>query len=417
MGSSRDWFQADILFLCMYFFVHFWLWIGVVLEWTSLSILPDRYIGRINYAVGLSLLGMAAFVLGCNLAPRVRVGSNLGRFSLAQWTAAGYWLFYTGVILTLAYALYFGREAFSGSYAGSSVGSLASKSVYLLQGVFLKLGILVLLVAKSNRSHIIPKCRLALFVLSGVLTMFLVLGDRSEFIYTLGVAAFAYTRFYRPVSLSILVAGILTISLLMSAVLVARRDQDRSLSNIAEAVQQSDDEVSVSAGLDNVASSGGVMLASVVAVPMDHDYFYGELKRLELAGILPFARRVFYTDQWSDLYYNSSTFLTWYILGPHATSGTGTTIVADLYVDFGSVGVVFGLGFLGWLANWLRFKMGSTPNLMNCVLFCSFAGLLILLPRYSFLQIIRGLLWPMVAIWVIGKLRIRRASVVGDSQC
>ena len=395
----RSWLQVDLLFLLMFFFVHFWLWLSVALEWVDLSLLPPNYMRRVDFAVALALLGMAAFLMGYNLMPKVRPQQIVDIVGKRGWVVAGYVIFFMGAALTILYAFSVGSAAFEGQYGGSEVGSLTARVTYLLSGIFLKIGILIILIAKSDRSRYLPKAIVPLGVLAVVLLMQLVLGDRSEFIYTAGVVAFAYSTFYKRISLPVLVVGVLAVSILMSAVQIARRADSRSLSEIVDTISEGGDSVSVKAGLGNISASGGVLLAAVSAVPKEHDYFGGDLKTLELLGIIPFGRKFFYRDAEQRDYTNSSNFLTWYILGPNATSGTGTTVVADIYVDFGPTGVFIGLFVLGFITNLVRDKAARSQSFIMAVVFCYFAGLLVLLPRYSVLQVIRGLLWPILMLW------------------
>ena len=276
--------------------------------------------------------------------------------------------------------------------------------MYLLQSILLKLGILIILIAKADRRRFIPRCPVALGVLGVVLLMLLVLGDRSEFIYTIAVVLFAYSLFYRPIPLPVLVGGVAVLSLLMSAVQEARRHDERSVGQIVEALDSATDSVSVSAGLTGISSSGGVLLAAVTAVPDQHPYFLGELKLQEILGIVPFGRSIFLSPAAAADYSNTSTFLTWYVLGPNSTAGTGTTIVADLYIDFGVPGVVLGLLLLGYIVSLVRERATQSTSITYAVLFCYFAGLMVLLPRYSFFQIIRGLLWPLAFFWLLRKV-------------
>jgi oligosaccharide repeat unit polymerase len=249
-----------------------------------------------------------------------------------------------------------------------------------------------------------------------VLLVYLVQGDRSEFVYTLAVAVFAYSSYYRRISLPVMLAGVAGLALLMSAVQIARNAQHRSVDAIVEAATESG-SASVSAGLANVSGSGGVLLGAVTAVPDDHDYFMGELKVLEILGIIPYGRSLFLDETLERDYNNSSNFLTWYILGPNASYGVGTTIVADPYVDFGVPGVALAMFTLGFLANLLRDRAESSTSMTYAVLYCYFAALLVMLPRYSFLMIVRGLIWPMIFFWLIRKLLVgrqpRRVRVAG----
>lgn len=418
LRKTTGWFQIDMLFVLSFFFVHFWMWASFSLDLVDARSLSPKYLDNANYCAALSFFALCAFLFGYNVIPRISRGQRAAIVDRERWLNVGYILFFAGAAGALAYAAVFGAAAFQGSYSGSVVGGLPLRTLYVLQGILVKLGIAIVLISKADRRHLVPRCPVVLLVFSGVLLMYLVQGDRSEFVYTLAVAVFAYSSFYRRISLPVLLAGIAALALLMSAVQIARNAQNRSVGAIVEAASESRD-VSVMAGLANISSSGGVLLAAVTAVPEDHDYFVGELKALELLGIIPFGRALFFDKTVPPQYFNSSSYLTWYVLGPNATSGVGTTIVADPYVDYGAAGVGVALFVLGFLANLLRDRSESSTSMTYAVLYCYFAALLVMLPRYSFLMIVRGLIWPIIFFWLIRKLlvgrqprRVRMAGVV-----
>ncbi len=399
--KNENWFQIDLIFLLMFFLVHFWLWIAVQYGFAEGIWKSTAYLGRVNYAVALSLLGMAAFLLGFNLKTNINAPQAKGVIFHVQWEKLGFILFYAGAGLTVSYALFFGASAFEGGYAGSEVGGLGTRSIYLLQGILLKLGILILLILNADNESFIPKCRIPLLVLASVLGMFLVLGDRSEFLYTLAVVLFAYTRYFRRIPLSVLVVGFVAIIFMMSVVQFSRKAETRSLSTMYEVAGSNSSSISTTQGLNGISVSGKVLLGAVNAVPKHHAYFYGDLKIVELLGIIPYGRTLFLDLVSSQKFGTSSDFLTWYIRGPNSKTGTGTTIVADLYLDYGPFGVVTGLFLLGFIANYVHIKASHMDTMVNAVIFCYFAGLLTVLPRYNFLMIIRGLIWPVIFLWVM----------------
>src|SRR5205085_8137162 len=133
----------------------------------------------------------------------------------------------------------------------------------------------------ADENSFIPKCRLPLIVLTCALAMFLVLGDRSEFLNTLAVVMFAYTRYFKRFSLPVLVVGVMAIAFMMSAVQMARTEKTRSLNTIYEVVTSKSDSISSMQGLNGISASGGVWLGAVYAVPKHHAFFYGDLKIVE----------------------------------------------------------------------------------------------------------------------------------------
>ena len=130
--GQKSWFQIDIMFLIMFFLVHFWLWISLQYQFGNFEELPRNYLRNVNYSVALSLIGMSSFILGFNLKPSINQQSGYVIESPRKWNNVGNTIFYIGAALTASYILYFGSQAFEGGYTGSEVGNLLTRSIYLL---------------------------------------------------------------------------------------------------------------------------------------------------------------------------------------------------------------------------------------------------------------------------------------------
>jgi oligosaccharide repeat unit polymerase len=414
--------QLDIFFLAMFFFVHFWVWMAI-----DLGLILDRsaiapYAESVNKAVALAFLGMTVFVLAYNV-PREKVqDTKRGRTYVPRWRAVGVGLFLAGFFCWVLYVGVYGRAAFEGSYTGTSVGGLLATSLYLAHSILTKLGIVLILTSSASRPW-----RPALLLLYGLMVLillsYLVQGDRSEFVLTVAVLLFTYDRYVQRIGMKVVAGGIIALALLMSAVQIARNSDERSLSSIWQAITELELETAFESSANNIGSSGMVYLAAVNIVPDEEEYFYGELKLHELAGILPYLRRLVFTEEQLADVSTTSDFMTRQILGEHADSGTGTTVVADLYIDFGVPGVVLGLALLGYISGFLNARASASMSMLAAVMFGYFAGVLTILPRYSFLKLIRALLWPYVMLWLIQKLlvgqrgnRAARPRVVGFSK-
>ena len=65
-----------------------------------------------------------------------------------------------------------------------------------------------------------------------------------------------------------------------------------------------------------------------------------------------------------------SFWLTWLVIGPQATWGVGTNIVADLYIDFGPLGVFLGMYFLGFLGGYFKTRFHVSNSLVFIFMYC-----------------------------------------------
>lgn len=412
--KQGGWIQLDIFFLAMFFFVHFWGWLTIDIGQINDLWTLKRYLGSVNEAVAIAFLGMVAFVFAYNLPKEAVRKQKITESNPKSWQRVGTVMFFAGFITWAVYWVMFGQDVLKGTYVGSDVGGLGATSLYHLHGIFTKLGIALIMVSAPRRSWWSPSVLLPFGLMVMIMLSYLVQGDRSEFLFTIVVFLFAYHRYVKPISMKISIAGFVGFALLMSAVQIARRSDDRSLAGIYDAFVNPKEEVSVEASLQNIGNSGFVYLAAVDLVPEKFDYFWGQLKVYELAGILPYLRRLIFTEGVD--YATTSQFLTLQIIGKSKTTGTGTTIIADLYIDFGPLGVAFGMALLGFVGRLVSDRATERSNIIWTVLFCYFAGLLTTLPRYSFLKIIRGLVWPLMILWLSNKLFVRSQRPVEESR-
>jgi hypothetical protein len=416
LRKDKGWVHIDIFFLIMFFFVMFWVWLADILGMVEIGAMPSTIDPlRVNYGLALTLMGMSAFVLGFNVIASSGGQQRLLEFNHKdKWLKIGNVIFYTGFIFTVLYTLTVGASAFEGRYEGSDVGNLAVRTMYMLQGIFLKLGIVMVVLCKSRPNKWIPEGKVQISLYVGILLMYLVLGDRSEFVASGAVLLFAYVVSFRNIPLVPLLVAILCFSFISSASRIARSLDERSFESLIDVATAEHDEVSVEAGFANISGSGFLTLTAVSAVPAKFDYFKGDLKKQEFLGIIPFGRALFSQQNSSTgkQFHGTSQWLTWYILGPHSNWGVGSNVIADLYLDFGSPGVLIGMIILGLTAGYFKKKAASSTSFILIVMYCYYAGLLTILPRYTFLVILRGILWPLALLWVIDKAFIpkRKAS-------
>tara|TARA_Y100000590_G_scaffold329424_1_gene374125 strand:- start:237 stop:1478 length:1242 start_codon:yes stop_codon:yes gene_type:complete len=93
-------------------------------------------------------------------------------------------------------------------------------------------------------------------------------------------------------------------------------------------------------------------------VPENHEYMFGHYQMLQLLSCFPGLAGIYHKIILDNEYeyQGSSFFLTYMQYGKNAESGEGTMPAADLYLDFGIVGVIVGFLLFGFLSK----KIDST---------------------------------------------------------
>jgi hypothetical protein len=129
----------------------------------------------------------------------------------------------------------------------------------------------------------------------------------------------------------------------------------------------------------------------VMLTPELSDYYFGWIQAGRVATSVPLAAGVlrkaipFQVHQ-TPLGSTSSSIFTYHVLGPDSTIGVGSSILADLYIDFGIVGCFIGMGLFGYFIAWSEFKAVSTFALFPLVFYLMVVSTSIYWPR-SFIGI------------------------------
>lgn len=406
--TDKNLARYDVLFLLGMIIVNF--------QWAVMMILHDvdlndvsKYFANgqlINFAVWLSSLAITSWILGYDLLCRSRQRALARQNSCGFTESRMYRLKEASrksVAISLALFLLFvitvGSEFLSGVYLGTKNWAAGASYIYVFLHAFVILSTALIFTrfARTGRNSPIQfLVRLptpyVLLVLLYVL-MFLWLGDRGGPIEVLSIAGILYGTYIRPVPFRI-IAPIL----LCTAVLVLIVGQGRnSGENIVNAGFE---RASIRSAYDltvELANSEMTLLSAVKVVDSD-GISLGKLMLSNLLSVVPFGQSMYLAltgEVESDI--SSSRFFTEYILGPAATSGTGTSYVAEIYLSFGVIGVVL-LPFLhGVFFAKLFNRVLTMRSLLTVVLFAAFSSIALYAARDAYFGFVKICFWISVS--------------------
>jgi hypothetical protein len=156
-----------------------------------------------------------------------------------------------------------------------------------------------------------------------------------------------------------------------------------------------------------LAGSIRTLHSTVYYVPDPHPHTKGIFLFGNLSSAVPFSnsliRKVFpFMNEYK--YKSSASFNTWLVYGsnPPPGSGQGTTCIADLYLDFGVIGVVIGMFLFGLLLRYLENVIYGNNALNMFSLAFSFVYLCdaFYISRSSILLGFRTVVWLYVLLWI-----------------
>lgn len=413
------------LFLLAFICVHFQKFVDLLLFGTSIH-RADLYSNHHNVlrAASICLMGLSSLFLGYSY--KTNYGKPLKQhkrieFSKGTFVALNY-LYVISLVLFLSFnAGTYLRGNYSQELLETSKGTWATYSIIFLNcsmySITLLRGYSFSLSGSVSLRRYTKSFGMVFYVCSGIYLLFcFILGDRGPLIFFLLAYLFGYLlatkhRFSVGTVLLVLFAGAFVLN-----VIGIRRGSDEQY-NVSQYNQQIMDVNSISPLTAELASSNRTVMYAVESTPAQFPYRYGLFTINNLLSIIPFSSTILRSlgINFSELslYAHSSQFLTWYDQGDNPVSGVGSSTVADIYLDFGPIGVVIVLLLLGLLIRKMDMLLFSNDvtnySLFMLVLGCVFFSQSIYIPRSMLIPILRTSIWTYVFIWLTLTLTKRNA--------
>lgn len=423
---KRNYFRPVFLFLIGYVIVHFQknvdLLLGLVTE-NQQFYFP--YNGVICKAAILALIGLICFCIGY-MSCKSRFKT---KFIVGNACRSTYYLSILSVILLIVFIRYAGVDYIIGGYGEKNLEGLAAYSSLLLNVVLYSIMILKsynVYIAKSSIVQYLKMYEKPFYVSFCLyIAVIIMSGDRGPMISLILAFVLNYflvtRRKMKIVSLLIcaLVGGTVISLLGVARKFSAVSDSFSEKMLIASQIRM--EPTSFLPMTEELAGSTRCLNYALAYVPDEHPYLNGQFFAKNILSIMPFNSSV--TNSIFDSrfrYKGSASFITWIEQGDHPNSGVGTTCIADLYLDFGLIGVMFFMLLFGMIFRFLEIQLFvvRTPSLwiysvgfylMTCSLYLS---------RSSFFLGIRSIVWMYVIIcgyiFIVRKYARKKSVVSGN---
>ena len=403
------------LFLISIFITHFQIGLSHILGFeidnkTFLSyIWGDTNKG--NLSLTISSLGLISFYLGHVFNKKKRIPKIVKKYNINRYGALIDFLTFCSIIF---YILFF---ITSGSY---KYGNYASGDQLLISNyfqnffrIFIKTALILKMYSLNSESNIFNNIREYILYVGKPLTAIVLwhilfsafVGDRAPIISfcILYFGLFIIRGMNKKVRLTLIVSAI-AFPVIFS-VLGASRSRSSSDSFISK-VSSSDYESRYSSNFsqENIPGLSTLELAlsvrslnhAISNVPSNYDYKYGVFQLKQVLASVPFL------NGFLDSYFvnskkendSSADFISFLIQGKNPKYGDATTPVADLYLDFGVLGVVIGFFIFGIWARKadLTIIYGSDTSMINWIAIMFFWSGSIYLGRATFLYYLQTII-------------------------
>lgn len=359
----------------------------------------------------LSSIGLLAFLIGYLSCKRGSI--NLTRNNLRTISHTKFLNIFAGIAL-FTYFYTVNPLYLIGFYGAEDIGVTATYAILVFE-----IMVYAIIIQKSRNmllENFKPSSFLKylkslgyplLFLTSIYLLSVVISGDRGPIInfslcYFSGYYFVTKQKFSlkKGLILGFIAAGFITI-------LGVARAQDKSLDfleKIQIAFQEKPfrEDVSFIPQTKELAGSVRTLHHALDYVPQNHDYLYGRFQFQQIVVAFPFFSNFtpLIYENTSTKYAGSSSFITWIEQGDFPTSGTGTSVIADYYFDFGLVGVILGMFVFGYFMRFAEIKMyvESFPNLFTHIFFVVYLSSAIYIARSTFLFGFRTVVWIFIIL-------------------
>jgi oligosaccharide repeat unit polymerase len=376
----------ELLFLIFCFFVCYLSYQQALLGLLDIGasrFVPKTFSEEASRAILLSTAGIVAFSFGFRWKRAYLVGpppvaDNRNIALLPQLVLVGL------VGLMSVYLLAGWRAEGEGRYTGTSFGGVLAEGASLLVTMLsmMALALVVARLARRERPGFAEWCSALLAIVWGV--RLLSLGDRNAALLLLIVLGGGLATFrFRIGRLTILAALLLSLHV-YDRVETLRGEDEWGLADLAT--------VSDHSGETSFNISAITVRAALATVPAEEGFALGLYKLYGFAGVVPFVRGLAVAGH--DLILTSADYLTRVMLPANAGWNVGTSLIADIYVDFGVFGVPMAMFLLGRIAGWAQNRVIADPfSTRKIVTYLLTLALFAELPRYAADFPVRILVW------------------------
>jgi len=318
------------------------------------------------------------------------------------------WLF---LCFTILFIIINGKLYLTGNYSQEMMkgmqGSINAYSIVLLESC-MYLTVIETCKYLSNRTTISIFSYIRGFpftfylCLIAILFLNLYLGDRGPIITYLSIYVFGYIiTSKRKFNIStILIVGIFS-AIFLSVIAIYRTDENKTIYNFHNYHNVVYGRNSISPFTAELAGSTYPTLLAIESTPDYFPYRYGLFSLNNLLSAIPFSSTIlkFLGINYTLPYNHSSSFITWYGHdGNMNRSGLGSSTVADVYLDFGPIGVILILFLLGCFIRHLEvnvFLNNKISNISDFILIAAFVMFsnAIYFPRSMVFFFVKDIVW------------------------
>lgn len=387
---------------------------------------------NVGYCVLLAALGLSAFFCGEQISalkrkrlPMTQAPASPGNEGtlmryLERISSANSVILLLTVTFFLLYLRSMGLASYLGFAYGTQmlVGAFSTHfgflyTIFLYLAILLDLSRVIQLRPDSLVSYLRAWDKRILAVIVLTIIPFVLSGDRGSYLQPLALVTAPYFILVRP--LRLLQAAVM-VTILAFVLVVVGDTRGLASVTLAEALDERIESVSNPAQWPTMelANSFGTFNIATLYFPHKYEYQNGVKMLYSAAALIPLSS--FFTDikkknVESDYVLTSSLFFTNILTQGTFSSGSGTSSLADIYMDFGPFGIFPILFIWGLIMAWISQKTFTTYSPIFVFLYAYYAYAGVYVNRTTFLSGLNNFIWVLLMFFVLKRLYLQRSRL------
>ncbi|TGY01721.1 O-antigen polymerase [Bacteroides muris (ex Afrizal et al. 2022)] len=396
--QEQNYMDFDTLFFIAYFFVMFFYPVFLY------PVDPERFWifkfkfdeDLISQATSLSLLGISSYMLGSVFynPKKILEESVYKKINTIP-------LFFISIVSLFLFIALGGYQELVGMYAGE--GKMQS-GLYNYFFLLSYVSIFCMIIAwfynsyglsqDSIRWQSFPKLQVIYIIL--FLLLLLYSGSRGKIINIGLITLGLYSYLYKPFTLKQVILLSFIGILMMFFIVLYRSNWGENHETYADVV------------MDLVLNNRN--LYEALEIVEREGLTYGRSMLAYILGVIPFLQgivfSIFNIDPDTT---NSAMIITKSILGTTSETGTGTTIISDIYLSFDVVGVIFFMLILGRFTCYL--KMRGKLNLYTMTTYAIMMAFAVYASRAEYFFSARVMVWSLFLMYILHSVRLKIKTI------
>ncbi len=339
-------------------------------NWTTMIAAGSIHLFMAGYGIGFLKVSSERKIPRLAVASREKIRVLLYTFPIVSIVC---FLIFMGLV---------GKSYLSGAYGGSANWGGGASHFFRLFEVFFYLTIALeiykIKILKPSVNVIQYIMAFNIHTLGFIAFFFLFhlfTGDRGPIITAGLMLVGGYDFLFKRLPILISVAAIAVGAFSLSFISLYRtKDSSLTMEERIEKGKEKQNDKKFYEITGDLASSVRIMNYATMMTPNISDYYFGWIQAGRVATAIPFASSFFNRAlpirvHHAPLGASSSSIFTYYVLGPSASIGVGSSILADLYIDFGILGCFVVMLIFGYFIAWTEVRAGFAIGLFQVVFY------------------------------------------------